>query len=1167
MAVLTGQAKIDQQAKVTALANDTTNASNELIGQSDFLISEANKSVTINPNVGVRFGGNDPDPIAVANSKSSLTIQKIDIRKRIRYNQEFITNFSDETKSWVNDPAITSARQQVQTSTLALETSLAKIDETLATLNGAGPQIAATAETRNTTQDTAQRDVANSTSPAVVESGTSPLPANQLTKLNTNSGPNSGVIPNVSDKVEPALESARPGITLTTPEVGVTAKRIYPEEFVKPVPNVLHQYASYTYGLSLHLLTADEYNRIVDKGEYTPTKVLIASAGRYNNTPGPTQFTRSPYFKEDFYFDGFELDTVIGLNAESRSTNAIQYQFTLIEPYGFTLIDRIISLCNSDEIQCNNYLDMPYLLQIDFFGIDDSGQITGAIPNTTKRIPIRLNKMDVKISARGAEYAIKGVPYNHSAYDLVTLTTPGNFEVEAATIGQFFQSDETAGDTTDTSSQRESAQSGLWARNDGRLVGPDGQFVPVNTLNQSLLSIKTKRELGLIKSFGTALNNFQKAAFDDHKIQFNDKYVFNIIDPEKGPKLSTSPFTSGSISSPKNTGMVSIDARSGLAKDDNTKKGDLGLNTNSYRPDLRLFQINAGTYIDQVISWVVRNSKWMTDQIVIPDGVENVETYLQDIKAQANQPLYWFKIVPSIKLLNFDNIRKIWAREITYHIQTYEVRNLKIAVGPGGTAGQAENPKPPVKSYDYIYTGKNNDILDLDIQFNALYYSALTLYRTSAAKITQLATPGEEEKDKNPKTKNIGVVQDPNAIMPMVMKPQILDARTTTGSGALTPKQIAVADLEASLLTLSQADMLHVKLKIIGDPSFIKQDELFWTPKANSQVSENLINADDRLTPDGSLKMDNGEVYVNLTFRTPVDVDETTGMMNFTNENILGPMQTSLFSGLYRVLKVTNEFRNGQFTQTLNLIRLPRQDKLDYADNKPPTSDERNILLGQTVAMDNLMIAPDFTTSDSAKRSTVESDDTAQSAQQQQANNRTDESDRTKEEQELVETRALAAEEPISVTNEPVEVPPGPAENTSPPIRLPDGVTQDPRSGNYTYKGLVIPADPGTSQFNQYVTAVDNKQTIQVTQIDNVSGNPITRTFDGNYTQAAVERAQNNVTFAERELARLENKVRTDPEFRNLNAEQQTNLDVALARRKAEVSAAKSNLEQAKVSN
>lgn len=1011
-------------AAITANANKTVNDSNELIGQSEFLIGNANRTLGLvaNPNADIRLGGNGIDPTQVAVEKSSLQTQKLALLRQINKNKTLVEIYGDETKRASSEPAVRAARQQIQTSTLQLQTSLAKLDDTLAIIEGAGPQIAATAETRNTTQDTAERDVVNSTSLAVVESGTSPLPSNQLTNLTTNPGSSSdrGVIPNVSNKVEPALESASP--TRILPEVSVTAKRIYPEDEVKltPIPNVLHQYASYTYGLSLHLLTADEYNKIVDKGEYTPTKVLIASAGRYNNTPGPTQFTRSPYFKEDFYFDGFSLDTVIGLNAESRSTNAIMYQFTLIEPYGFTLIDRIINLCNSPEIDCKNYLDMPYLLQIDFFGIDDSGQITGAIPNTTKRIPIRLNKVDVKISARGTEYAIKGVPYNHSAFDLTTVTTPGNFEVEAATVAQFFQSNETQGDTTDTSVQRESAQGSLYARNDGRIVGPDGQFVPVNTLNQSLLSIKTKRELGLIKSYGTALNNFQKAAFDDGKISVNDRYVFNFIDPE----IANSPFTTGSISSPKNAGMVSIDSRSGLAKDDNTKKGDLGLNTNSYRPDLRLFQINAGTYIDQVIGWVIRNSKWMTDQIVIPDGVEDVEKYLEDLKQQANQPLYWFKIVPSIKLIKFDNIRKVWAREITYHIQKYEVRNVKIAVGPGGTAGQQDNPKPPVKSYNYIYTGKNDDILDLDIQFNALYYNALTLYRTSAAKITQLASPGEAEKDENPKTNSIGVVQDPNAIMPMVMKPQILDARTTTGSGALTPKQIAVADLEASLLTLSQADMLHVKLKIIGDPSFIKQDELFWTPKANEQISENLTNADDRLTPDGSLKMDRGEVYVNLTFRTPVDLDETTGMMNFTNENILGPMQTSLFSGLYRVLKVSNEFRNGMFTQELNLIRLPRQDKLDYGNNKPPTSDNRNILLGQTAQMDNLMIGPDFTTPDTAKRSTVESDDTAQSAQEQQANNRTAPADRTAEQDDLVETRALAPEEPISVTSEPVTIPP-----------------------------------------------------------------------------------------------------------------------------------------------
>ena len=56
-----------------------------------------------------------------------------------------------------------------------------------------------------------------------------------------------------------------------------------------PIPNKLHSFASYTYGLSLALLSKEEYNKIVDNGEYTPNRVLIASAGRYENTQGPKQ--------------------------------------------------------------------------------------------------------------------------------------------------------------------------------------------------------------------------------------------------------------------------------------------------------------------------------------------------------------------------------------------------------------------------------------------------------------------------------------------------------------------------------------------------------------------------------------------------------------------------------------------------------------------------------------------------------------------------------------------------------------------------------------------------------------------------------------------------------------------------------------------------------------
>jgi hypothetical protein len=262
--------------------------------------------------------------------------------------------------------------------------------------------------------------------------------------------------------------------------------------------------------------------------------------------------------------------------------------------------------------------------------------------------------------------------------------------------------------------------------------------------------------------------------------------------------------------------------------------------------------------------------------------------------------------------------------------------------------------------------------------------------------------------------------------MPLVNKIQVLDARSRASGGSNTAKQVAVADLEASLMTLSQADMLHVKLKILGDPSFIKQDDIFWSPKLNSQVSENQTNADLRLTPDGSLKTDNGEVRVALTFRTPTDIDESTGMMNFNSKTF--KTKVNLFSGLYRVIKVTNEFRNGQFTQTLNLVRLVKQGKLDNNNNTPAISDNRNSVPGKSAILNDYMRGPDLNTPDAPKIAQAV-DDAAQSAQQQEQNNgnNTVPNIRTAEENNLVEINALAPEEPISETNLLTAVPPGPA--------------------------------------------------------------------------------------------------------------------------------------------
>jgi hypothetical protein len=148
-------------------------------------------------------------------------------------------------------------------------------------------------------------------------------------------------------------------------------------------------------------------------------------------------------------------------------------------------------------------------------------------------------------------------------------------------------------------------------------------------------------------------------------------------------------------------------------------------------------------------------------------------------------------------------------------------------------------------------------------------------------------------------------------------------------------------------MTNSLADLLVIDLKILGDPDFIKQDDVFYRPVLPEELP-NLAtkpSSDTRLLPnDGSLVMDSQGLYVQLLFRTPTDIDETTGLMKY-NPNY----KHSVFSGLYEVITVTSNFSNGQFVQELLLVRLPRQSAYDYVNNNQNNkSDNRNESSQQT---------------------------------------------------------------------------------------------------------------------------------------------------------------------------------------------------------------------------
>lgn len=760
-----------------------------------------------------------------------------------------------------------------------------------------------------------------------------PVPPPKPTKPNQEPPPESGPLPNIGDNY--LTLPGQEGQFRYQAEQGVL-------DTSQPLDNILHDYPSYTYSLSLHLLNPEEYNAVVLGGQYIPKRVLVAGAGRHNETT----FVRSPYFSEDFYFDELNIDTVIGVNAMSRNTNAIQFSFEIIEPYGLTLINRLLDQANDPEMLCSNYLDMIYLLQVDFYASNDQGQVVGAIPGTTKRFPIKIIQMDIKAGTNGGEYKIQAVPYNHTAYEQTFISVPVNMEIKAGSVGEFFQA--------------------------GQAVNPQSQ----------------------ITSLPKGLNGWQQDLVKNKKISVPDSYTFDI-----DPAIAQSAFSSANQLASRDTAMA--DLKNTLS----VRKSNLGDATSSFDAQTRTFGINAGTSIDKVVDYVVRNSDYIKNQVTIPDGM-SPETYLQEKSKNANMPLNWYKIVPTVTLGEYDPIRKIYAKNVTYSVQPYTMYNVKSDVAPQGKIDKF------VKVYNYIYTGKNNDVIDFDINFNTLYYTAQTAYRGALTTLYKNQASGVRASgDANADTYQ-GTDQKPNSVMPVVTKPQVYNAKSRATGGSVDPKTVAVADLEDSLMTLSAADMLNVQLKIVGDPQFLKQDDCFYSPLTE------FTSDDPRLTKNNSIRTDYGEVYVQLYFRTPVDINETNSLYNFGQN-----YRTSVFSGIYKVLTVKSNFAKGVFTQTLDLIRLPYQPNYDYVGQSQTTNNERSSdITQQSIVSQTQQSIPIPTPAESLSK-TLESEGLA-SAQATLSRNLTQISALTKDQSALKNILNNVTPKAITRSNEPPTVPP-----------------------------------------------------------------------------------------------------------------------------------------------
>jgi hypothetical protein len=249
----------------------------------------------------------------------------------------------------------------------------------------------------------------------------------------------------------------------------------------------------------------------------------------------------------------------------------------------------------------------------------------------------------------------------------------------------------------------------------------------------------------------------------------------------------------------------------------------------------------AGTRIVDFIGKVLTNTDYMESQVGKTDG-----------------SFVGWKIWPKLEVLKYDKKVQFFARKVTYKVEKYEYKGLDHP-----QFGQAP-PDNIVKTYNYIFTGMNKDVIKANLDYHMAYFEVKTIDSTTKNQ------PGN------------------NQLSAIITNSAGIATRTAPN---VTPESSTVAEMITRLLS-SGVDMMALDLEIVGDPDWILQDT------------------------EEDIKYRNQDVNFKFNFKTATkDYNDSTGIFDVESAD------TAFFGGIYKVISVKSMFRKGKFTQTLSNVR------------------------------------------------------------------------------------------------------------------------------------------------------------------------------------------------------------------------------------------------------
>lgn len=651
--------------------------------------------------------------------------------------------------------------------------------------------------------------------------------------------------------------------------------------------NVLSQLSSYTYSLTLYMVSTAAQNEFVSSGGKFPANrpdvFIVAQSAGVNNRAESRLITKSRQLGpgqtgNDYYIDDLTMTTYLPGNSKTGATTTSLIKFKIIEPLGFSFVGDLSEMSskmnqfNGTGAQPGKF-DQYMIIGIKFYGYDVNG-----VPVKSSD-PLFANFVNGATDTNSVAERYFGIMFSKFEYSIDERST--EYSIEAAITSDQMVNGQINGATKGTASLT------------GRTVS---DFLVGSSSSTGLMPTLTKKN-----------QDIRDKGYTDFATTYSVVFLDQNGKPDPNGAIATATLPNNYEVNLELAPMSPAEQTS-----DVTVKNSV--NAKTVDTTKQTVTVKAGASIVSLIDKLITESSYTTNALNASVD-QSAETSSKDKPGKL--PFKSFTINTVFKPKGKDPKTNYQYGEIIYEIMPKDAPITKSQYVEKRTPYRG-----PFKYYEYMFTGKNTEVLKYEQAFNAQYF------------VTNATTD----------SKNIVAPDFPNNGIPTM--PQGTSAGDTTGIKSNQGAMIA-QNVRTNLYSLK--DQAVAKIKIIGDPDYFMSVIGVSHQKTDSSGSKYYH-------PDGSANPFGSQILIEIRFNSPDDytdkglLDVRNNIQFYESQNYEALRAAKIYGVVYLVHTVESNMSKGAFTQTLDMFIVPDKYLLGDQSSSAEGRQSTGILPGPTTA-------------------------------------------------------------------------------------------------------------------------------------------------------------------------------------------------------------------------